>query len=100
MTKPRNALDEAGSDTKIVSLKSGRIQGMYHTDRADKFDVDLTIKDARPEEFDVLMIPGGLFNPDALRSNEDALEFARHFSGSTNRWRQFVTDRRCSSAPI
>ena len=79
MTKPRNALDEAGADTKIVSLKSGRIQGMYHADRADKFDVDLTIKDARPEEFDALMIPGGLFNPDALRSNEDALEFARHF---------------------
>ena len=79
MTKPRNALDEAGADTKIVSLKPGHIQGMYHADRADKFDVDLTIKDARPEEFDALMIPGGLFNPDALRSNEDALEFARHF---------------------
>ena len=52
---------------------------MYHADKADRFDVDLTIKDARPEEFDALMIPGGLINPDALRSNEDALEFTRHF---------------------
>lgn len=79
MTKPREALEEAGAETKIVSLKSGQIQGMRHADKGDKFDVDLTVADARPEEFDALMIPGGLFNPDALRSNKDALEFARHF---------------------
>ncbi len=79
MTKPRDALEEAGAETKIVSLKSGQIQGMHHADKGDKFDVDLIVSDARPEEFDALMIPGGLLNPDALRSNEDALEFARHF---------------------
>ncbi len=79
MTKPREALEEAGAETKIVSLKSGQIQGLHHADKGDKFDVDLTVTDARPEEFDALMIPGGLFNPDALRSNKDALEFARHF---------------------
>ncbi len=79
MTKPREALDEAGAETKIVSLKSGKIQGMHHADKDDKFDVDLTLDEARPEEFDALMIPGGLMNPDALRSNEDALEFTRHF---------------------
>jgi len=79
MTKPRDALEEAGAETKIVSLKPGQIQGMHHADKGDKFDVDLAVADARPEEFDALMIPGGLFNPDALRSNEDALEFARHF---------------------
>ena len=79
MTKPREALDEAGAETKIVSLKSGKIQGMHHADKGDKFDVDLTLDEARPEEFDALMIPGGLMNPDALRSNEDALEFTRHF---------------------
>ncbi len=62
MTKPREALDEAGAQTKIVSLKPGKIQGMYHADKGDKFDVDLTVKDARPEQFDALMIPGGLFN--------------------------------------
>ena len=79
MTKPREALDEAGAETKIVSLKPGKIQGMQHADKGDKFDVDLTVDEARPEEFDALMIPGGLFNPDALRSNEDVLDFARHF---------------------
>ena len=79
MTKPREALDEAGADTKIVALKSGKIQGMNHADKGDKFDVDLTLDEARPEEFDALMIPGGLMNPDALRSSDEALEFTRHF---------------------
>ncbi len=79
MTKPREALDEAGAETKIVSLKPGKIQGMHHADKGDKFDVDLTLDEARPEKFDALLIPGGLMKPDALRSNDDALEFARHF---------------------
>ena len=79
MTGPREALDDAGAETKIVSLKSGQIQGMHHADKGDKFDVDLTLDRARPEEFDALMIPGGLMNPDALRMSEDALGFARHF---------------------
>ena len=79
MTKPREALQEAGAETKIVSIKSGKIQGMNHADKGDQFDVDLTLDDARPEEFDALMIPGGLMNPDSMRANEDALEFTRHF---------------------
>ena len=79
MTKPREALDEAGAETKIVSLKSGKIQGMHQADKGDRFDVDLAVNQARPEEFDALMIPGGLLNPDALRANENALEFTRHF---------------------
>ena len=79
MTKPREALDEAGAETKIVSLKAGKIQGMNHTDKGDKFDVDIAVKEARPNDFDALMIPGGLFNPDALRSDQGALEFARYF---------------------
>jgi protease I len=79
LTKPREVLDQAGAETKIVSLKSGKIQGMNHADKGDKFDVDQTLDEARPEQFDALMIPGGLMNPDALRSNDDALEFTRHF---------------------
>jgi protease I len=79
MTKPREALDEAGAQTKIVSLKPDKIHGMNHADKADKFDVDLAVKDARPNEFDALMIPGGLFNPDGLRSDRNALGFAQHF---------------------
>jgi protease I len=79
LTKPREALDQAGAETKIVSLKSGKIQGMNHADKGDKFDVDQTLDEVRPEEFDALMIPGGLMNPDTLRSSDDALEFTRHF---------------------
>ena len=79
MTKPREALDEAGAETKIVSLKSGKIQGMNHADKGDKFEVDLTVNEARPEEFDALLIPGGLYNPDSMRMNEKVLAFSRHF---------------------
>ena len=80
MTKPRAALDDAGAQTKIVSVKSGQIQGMHHADKGDKFDVDLTLDEARPDDFDALMIPGGLMNPDTLRATPKALEFTRHFS--------------------
>src|SRR6185295_17033102 len=79
MTEPRKALDNEGADTKIVSVQSGQIQGMHHADKGDKFDVDLTLDDADPAEFDALLIPGGLMNPDTLRSTPKALEFARHF---------------------
>jgi protease I len=79
MTKPRDALKEAGARTSIVSLKTGKIQGMNHADKGDTFDVDLSLDQARPEEFDALMIPGGLMNPDTLRATEEALVFVRHF---------------------
>lgn len=79
MTKPREALDEAGAETKIISLKTGKIQGMNHAEKGDRFDVDLTLEEARPEKFDALLIPGGVHNPDTMRTNQKALEFARHF---------------------
>ena len=79
MTKPREALEEAGAQTKIVSLKAGKIQGMNHADKGDKFEVDLTVDEARPENFDALLIPGGVHNPDQMRTNQKALDFARHF---------------------
>jgi deglycase len=79
MTKPRAALLEAGAEVKIVSPDEGQIQGMNHEKLADKFDVDLALEDARPEEFDALMIPGGTMNPDTLRSTPEALEFTKHF---------------------
>ena len=52
---------------------------MHHADKGDKFDVDLTVKEARPKEFDALMIPRGLVNPDELRRTPEALELVRHF---------------------
>jgi protease I len=79
LTRPRAALDEAGATTTVVSLKAGKIQGMNHADKGDTVAVDQTLDKAKPEEFDALMIPGGLMNPDTLRSSEQALEFVRHF---------------------
>src|SRR5205814_8995123 len=78
MTKPREALEEAGAETKIVSPKSGQIQGMNHANKGDKFHVDNPRDEARPEEFDALKIPSGLTNPDELRATPDALEFTKH----------------------
>jgi deglycase len=79
LTKPKKALDDAGAKTTVVSLKSGKIQGMNHADKGEMVAVDQTLAEAKPQDFDALMIPGGLMNPDALRSNERALEFVRHF---------------------
>ncbi|MEY2561868.1 MAG: protease [Verrucomicrobiota bacterium] len=79
LTKPRAALDDAGATTKVVSLKPGKIQGMNHADKGDTVAVDQTLDDAKPHDFDALMIPSGLMNPDSLRSSEEALEFVRHF---------------------
>ena len=79
LTEPKKALEEAGATVSIVSLESGQIQGMNHAEKGDKFEVDLTLKNADAEEFDALMIPGGLINPDTLRSTPEALEFTRAF---------------------
>ena len=69
LTKPKKALDEAGAKTSVVSIKSGKIQGMNHADKGETVAVDQTLAEAKPQDFDALMIPGGLMNPDALWSN-------------------------------
>jgi protease I len=79
MTGPREALEDAGAETKIVSPAEKQVQGMNHADKGDKFDVDVPLDEARPEDFDALVLPGGLMNPDELRSTPEALEFTRHF---------------------
>src|SRR6476469_10512596 len=79
LTKPKKAREEAGAKTIVVSIKSGKIQGMNHADKGETVAVDLTLSDAKPQDFDALLIPGGLMNPDTLRSTEEALEFVRHF---------------------
>jgi protease I len=79
LTKPRKALEDAGAKTSVVSIKSGKIQGMNHADKGATVDVDVTLAEVKPQEFDALLIPGGLMNPDTLRSTDEALEFVRHF---------------------
>lgn len=79
---PMKALEEAGATVSIVSPRKDKIQGMHHADKGDQFDVDLPLESAREEEFDALVLPGGLMNPDELRSTAAAVEFVRAFGVS------------------
>jgi protease I len=80
LEEPMKALKDAGATVSIVSPKSGQIQGMNHADKGDKFDVDLKLDDAKPDDFDAVLVPGGLMNPDELRSTPKAVSFVRSFA--------------------
>ncbi len=77
LVEPRKALDEAGAKTFVIAPKSGQIQGFKHDEKADKVKVDLMLDDARPGEFDAVLLPGGALNADALRVNNKAQDFVR-----------------------
>jgi len=79
MTEPRKALQEAGAETQIVSPARRRVQGWNHHDKADKFDVDVALDDADAGEFGALLLPGGVANPDLLRTLPHAVDFVREF---------------------
>jgi protease I len=79
LVKPKEALEEAGAVTEVVSPSSGKIQGMVHDKKGEKVAVDVALEKADVNDYDALMIPGGLINPDTLRTNKTALEFVRRF---------------------
>jgi protease I len=79
LTEPMSALREAGAEVKVISPKSGRIRGWDHKDWGEEVRVDLTIDQASPENFDALVLPGGVMNPDTLRLDDRVIEFVRHF---------------------
>jgi protease I len=79
LTGPRQALHEAGAETRIVSPAKGQVQGWKHFDKGEKFTVDVPLEQARPQEFDALLLPGGVANPDQLRIMPKAVDFIRHF---------------------
>jgi protease I len=79
LTQPLEALRKAGARVEVVSPHDGRIQGMRHHDKGDTIAVDRTLDAARAEEYDALMLPGGVANPDALRMDPRAVDFARSF---------------------
>jgi len=79
MTKPRKALEDAGATTEVISIHDGEIQGFDHFDPANKVKVDKTVEEVSIEDYDALMIPGGVGNPDQLRGDENAVNFVRGF---------------------
>ncbi len=81
--EPRKALLEAGAEVTIVSLKEGRIKGWKDQNWADSIAVDATVKTANAAEFDALVLPGGVINPDTLRSDKDAVAFVKSFVDSS-----------------
>ena len=77
LTSPREALEKAGAKCAIVSLKEGEIQGFKHHDKADKFKVDLAVAQADANDFDAVLLPGGVINGDALRVDKKAQQFVQ-----------------------
>jgi len=82
MVEPRKALEGAGARTFLVSPAKDEVQGWKHFDKADRFEVDVPLERAKPEEYDALLLPGGVANPDQLRGNPKAVQFAKHFVDS------------------
>lgn len=79
LTEPWAAIQAAGATVELVSLKTGEIQGVHHDEKGDKFTVDRTVAEAQAADYDGLVLPGGVFNPDALRADEKAVAFVREF---------------------
>ena len=82
LTEPRKAVEEAGATVRLLSIKDGEIQGMNHDKPGDKLKVDGLVADASVDEYDALILPGGVQNPDTLRMDEDAVSFVRDFANS------------------
>ncbi len=79
LAEPKKALDAAGAETSIVSPAKGQVQAWKHFDKGDKFTVDVALDDADAREFDALLLPGGVANPDQLRTLPRAVAFVRAF---------------------
>ncbi len=79
LTDPWEAVEQAGGTPVLVSLEAGRIQAFNHLDKGDTFEVDEAVADADPTSYDALVLPGGVANPDALRTDKGAVDFVRTF---------------------
>lgn len=79
LTEPRRALDEAGAKTVLISPKAGKIKTWQHGNWAGEVAVDLTLDDARADDFDTLLLPGGVMSPDRLRTDKRAVQLVKQF---------------------
>jgi protease I len=82
LEEPRKALEDAGAETEILSIHDGEIQGFDHFDPASTVKVDKTVEEVSPDDYDALLIPGGVGNPDQLRGDENAVAFVRDFDAA------------------
>ncbi|HEX5510716.1 MAG TPA: type 1 glutamine amidotransferase domain-containing protein [Actinomycetales bacterium] len=82
LTEPWKAVEQAGHEPVLLSMKSGKVQAFNHLDKADTFDVDVTVDKAKTDDYAMLVLPGGVANPDALRMNKPAVDFVRGFTES------------------
>lgn len=79
LTQPKQALEQAGAQAHVISPKSGSIQGWNHYDKGDQIPVDVSLESANPNDYDALVLPGGVVNPDQLRTEPKAVEFIKSF---------------------
>lgn len=79
LTSPKKALENAGAEVEIVSPQKDKVKAWAHDHWSIELPVDVNIKDADPNNYDALMIPGGVLNPDKMRLNDKCVEFAQHF---------------------
>ncbi len=79
LVEPRRALEEAGATVELVSLEPGTIRSFDHFDPADELEVDKTVEEVDAADYDALLVPGGVGNPDQLRGDENAVAFVRSF---------------------
>jgi protease I len=79
LVEPRKALEAAGAETELISMKPGTIQGFHHFDKADTHKVDRIVEEADAADYDGLLIPGGVGNPDLMRGDENMVAFTHAF---------------------
>jgi protease I len=79
LTSPKKALEEAGVTVHVISPREGKVKAWNHDHWSIEVPVDVPLSQANPEDYDMLVLPGGVLNPDKLRQNKEAVDFARHF---------------------
>ena len=82
LTSPMNALEQAGAEVHVISPQADKVKAWDHDHWSIDVPVDKKLSDVRPEDYDMLVLPGGVMNPDKLRMNKDAVAFAQHFFGA------------------
>ncbi|HEY4539973.1 MAG TPA: type 1 glutamine amidotransferase domain-containing protein [Faecalibacter sp.] len=79
LTSPKQALEDAGFTTAVISPQQGKVKAKSGDDWSKDYSVDVQLSDAKAEDYDALLLPGGVINPDLLRVNDEAIQFVRHF---------------------